>query len=536
MYKYLIIIIIIIFLSSISVQAQTQDSIGSIQTEKIDVIKRYEASILQAQRKKIKPNIKTKSFSPISYNYQLESSKDVEFERPDPIIKVLGYKGKATERQEIKNGYLYGSFGNYSNITVGSGYHYYIENWLEAGYKIDHNQASNYDSINYKYSKSNANLYAAYYLGERNKVKLDLNGSRNLHNLFQLDSLNNQVGATSYGANLSLMHNSFEQSGLSIQTDIGYTKYNNKIDTFGENLFSASTNIYKTINNELSIELPITYNSYSPDSLESVNNVSDLILSPNARYKKDNIYIKAGVQYVNADTNSILFPIFEVTMRDVYAGISLSIFTDIDYQRNSLSTLSKQNPYLETSSYTYSPSYKRGYNIRAGKAIGNIMTGLKISYNRWTNDRNYFDDGRFFNYDEIDRKEIVIAPQVKYSPSDNISFNLEPQYYVYLNEDDNAPLFYRPNLKIDLKGEQKIMDNKLSFNQSLSYYSDRNFGSTSSEGETSYFDLGLGTRYQVSKSIVVYANGTNLISSDNFVWNIYEVFEKQLWGGVKVLF
>ena len=73
----------------------SQIDTSGLNTEKVEVVKRYEASILQARKKKILYEKEdSKNDSPINYIYNVTTEKVIDFERPDPEIRALGFKGE----------------------------------------------------------------------------------------------------------------------------------------------------------------------------------------------------------------------------------------------------------------------------------------------------------------------------------------------------------------------------------------------------------------------------------------------------------
>ena len=129
-------IILIGLLISITVVAQ-QDSTG-IASEKVEVVKRYQASILQANRKEINFKREETTKSPIRYSYNLSGEKIIDFERPNPEIRPIGFKGNTETKKKVYNGYLYGGYGSHKTLPLGAAYHYYIEDWVDFGFSIDH--------------------------------------------------------------------------------------------------------------------------------------------------------------------------------------------------------------------------------------------------------------------------------------------------------------------------------------------------------------------------------------------------------------
>lgn len=515
----------------------------AIQAEKVEVVKRYEASILQARKKKISFEVEEKTHSPISYNYNVTTEKVIDFERPDPEIRALGYKGNPVTNPDLKDGYLYGAYGTHQTINAGAAYHYYIEDWLDAGFKVDHLSAQDtVDSYQSKMSQTQADIYLGYYLGTQSKVSL--NGYTKLANhnsaeFFGAEQLTS-LPINKFGGDLSFSHNSFEDKGFSVRVDAGYDYAIHKEDQdINDKILKAGLDIFKTINDKLSVNLPFCYQRLQASNIDtSAITVSDLMIEPNVRTSGHNYNLKAGVQYITGDSASFVFPIVDLTLTAVAAGIDVRLYTESSYMRNSLYNLSEINPYYFASSSDYSPSYKRSYNLAASYPLLDFVFQLGLGYNQYENEVNFYEtDVRRGVADYLDRDEFAITPQVSYSLTNNVSVKLKGVYNFFLTDFDLPTLItYQPKFRLMLEGEQVLLDEKLVLNQNLVYSSSREGIADQSIVPLTfekYIDLSVQARYRISPSFDVFVKGTNLFGNDYIVWNRQEVFKQQVWGGLK---
>lgn len=539
---------LLLFFWLYSIAAQGQDTMA-IPAENVEVVKRYEAAIAQAKRKKINFQKKDKVLSPLAYNYNVTTEKVIDFERPDPEIKALGYKGIAKVKKDVKNGYLYGGYGSHATLNAGAAYHYYIEDWLEAGLKIDH--FSSMDSLSlglFNYANTDVNAYAGYSLGEHTRVKLSGHSEYSRHAFYsgrEADSIA-IIPVDKYGVDLGFSHNVFEKHGFALRTGVAYKSSHHKLDSLKDKTYQAKLNILKTINDKMSVELPILYQRIGFDSIfiEPISqNVSDLVLSPNFRLRGSNFSIKAGINYITGDSVSIIFPLVHLSMTDVVGGVDISLFSEIDYQRNSLYNLSDLNPYFLASFSDYSPSVVKSYSLQARRKIKSLTGELTISFNNYTNEVIFVDDYLTprSNFKLVDRDEIAVTPRITYNLDDKIEVGLSATYNFFLT--DSLDLFYRQKFELQLSGKESLLNGKLTFDQSLKYVGSRAYNTAYDWIDVElpdggkldgYLDLALGFNYQVSPVLSVYGKGVNIIGSSYELWRFQPVFETQLWGGIKV--
>ena len=532
--------------------AHSQDT-TAISSEKVEVIKSYQAAILQAKKKKIPVSRKEQTQTPIRYNYNVTTEKVIDFERPDPEIKALGYQGGPITNKDAKNGYIYGGYGNKASLNLGAAYHYYIEDWLDAGFKVDHFSAK--DSVGLfgssqgplaSYSNTEADAYLGYSLGTQTKIKLaghsDFSRHRDYISFFD-DSLS-IIPVNRYGVDLGFSHNVFEDSGFVLRLGVGYESSKNKLDDFGDNGYKADINILKTISDKISVELPASYSRISPkDSLsEGLTSVGDLQLSPSIRYKGENYRAKVGLEYITGDEVNYIFPIIDIELNQVVEKFDLRLYTCSDYRRNSLYELSDIHPYYNSFTTDYSGYYHRAYNMMVSRMIGPLNTSLNFAYEIYDNDFNFVEnltrDVSRQNLEYVDREAFSIAPEIRYSLDDKVDIGLSGTYNIFLT--DSLDLFYKPTFTLGLHGKERLVNDKLELTQDLVYNSRRMVSQEIIDGVLfdldRFVDISLGVKYHISRTLSIYAKGTNLLGQEYFNWARQPLFRQQVWGGVKFRF
>jgi len=173
MKKFLFIIsIVIIQLGSAQAQEASPQDSSSIATEKVEVIKNYEAIIQQAKEKEVGLNEKTKDPVVINYSYSIDNRAQLDFERPEEVVRPLTYKSDHIDK-DVKDGSFYGGYGNFKTLSLGAAYHYYIEDWLEAGFSYDHLSADNTERSYQKFNTNRGKFYASYFLGKKTKAGVE---------------------------------------------------------------------------------------------------------------------------------------------------------------------------------------------------------------------------------------------------------------------------------------------------------------------------------------------------------------------------
>ena len=540
MKKYISLILATI--SSFSLVGQA-DSL-TIPAEQVEVVKRYEAAILQARKKKISYQGVEKKTTPISYSYNVTTEKVIDFERPDPEIRALSYSGDPARKEDLKDGYVYGAYGNYNTINAGAAYHYYIEDWLETGFKVDHfsSRDSTISSISEdplkKLATTNIDAYLGYYLGEQTKLTLQGNSNFSNRTVSYFDTPLS-IPLNQLGANLELSHNVFEEKGFALRVGGSYLRTSTDfvaISNQNENKYGAKLNILKSFSDKLSAEIPFSYQRYDSNNYAAVG---DLQIEPTLRLQGQNYGLSAGVQYITGDDVSLIFPLINLKLESVVAGLDLTLSSEAEYSRNALSFLSEIHPYHNFILDNYSPSYNKSYALGLDYALNDLDFSLDFSYNEYENEANFQDFILpFMNFNH--REAFVIKPQVAYQLTEEIELGLDFEYHFFLT--DSINLYYKPQAKLDFHAKQRLFDSKLELQQLVSFIGSRDVGRRleSSSGVAfqeselpSFWDVSFKLNYRLSPSFDLFAKGTNLLGQDYVIWNPVYAHKQQYWAGIK---
>lgn len=559
------ILYISIFLFIVCGLMAQQDS-TSIASEKVEVVKRYEASILQANRKEIGFKKEETTKPPINYSYNLTGEKIIDFERPNPEIRPIGFQGDTEARKKILNGYVYGGYGSQKTLPIGAAYHYYIEDWIDAGFRIDHFSAESTKSIetdnglfNSQYRDLQSNLYLGYHLGEQTKLRLEGDYGIDNRNTFGVDT--SDLNVRKLGGDFSFDHNVFEDNGFAVRLSAGYHSAFHKADDFRDNFFSGNLNMLKQITDKVTAELLVSFiRTAVNDSLSVYDSTSfvDLILQPNVRFRGQNFNAKVGLEYITNDASTFFFPIIDISMDRVISILDLRIYTESEYQRNSMYNLIEDVPYMLSLAADYSPSYMRSYNLYPSVDYLDFTFGLNLAYRTYDNDYNAvgFNESGRYTLGYLDREEFRLTPSVEWSNQDNLKFNLAYEHNFFLTSDI---LYYKPTSVLKVYGEQKFLRNKLTFTQDLAIIGNRKHSEfidilpapTQYEVQLPlYLDLGLGIKYRINDNIDIALKGLNLFQNNDLVnkesspkdinysaqWLGYPIPGSQFWGSLKIRF
>ena len=364
------------------------------------------------------------------------------------------------------------------------------------------------------------------------------------HNDLQVSNIDSlsRIPIDKYSVDLGFSHNVFEDNGFVLRFGVGYESSKNQLDLFSDDAYKADLNILKTINDKISAELPVSYKRILPNSpIIDFGVYSDLIVKPSVRYRSENYRAKLGIEFITGDEVNYLFPIVDIELIQVIEEIGLRLFTQSDYRRNSLYELSEIHPYFQSSFSSYSGYYQRTFNLTASRAVGPLNTALTFSYETYDNDNNFFESTSFNStirqgLGYVDRDAFVINPKLEYKLDDQVQLGLSASYFVFLT--DSLDLYYRPDFTLAFHGKEHFLNNKLELSQDLTFNSARSVSQEVFDGILfrldSFLDLSLGLKYHASPTFSFYIKGANLLGAEYDLWQLQPVFQRQVWGGLKL--
>lgn len=280
-----------------------QDSIP-LPTQNIKVVKQFQPRATEAKAIEIFPKqIKAATLPDLNISYDIPA-KEFSIEYPDPVIKPLVFE-ESLELDDKKDGYVKLGYGNLNSPFVESQFHYDIQDWFQTGFNIKHFSARDENPDIFRaYSRTDAEVYASYYLTDQTKATVDVfyeNQDRTLccSEVRAFDELPSTM-LDRYGLGLRIDHNSFSVKGLSSKHNLEVSRVNSRLNEESEYKFSYSSTSNKTINKKLLFNLPIGLDYFTSD--EWNDNPYQFTTRPNVFYKHKNLSIRGGAFLASNDS------------------------------------------------------------------------------------------------------------------------------------------------------------------------------------------------------------------------------------------
>lgn len=353
------------------------------------------------------------------------------------------------------------------------------------------------------------------------------------------------------GLNISLKSNYLKESKLYHAIGLSYTYYGDINKRIENRLkFTANLNqlIRSTDSNKLSLGLNIKLDYFS-SSFESLNQ-EDLYtsLNPFIRADFDEYYIKVGLNTVfktDSTTSNYLYPNIEAGISIIPDVLNAKIGIRGDYDRNSFSTLSKINPYVNSNIVLKDFNNKfEVYGHIEGKLAEKLDLSIGLSqstiknYPLFVNDSsNIFKNSFEVVYDEVEVLHANFSLGFEAKESVHLLFDFNYYNYTLKNE---LRAWHKPAFTASLGGHFSITDQLL-----LKTKIEANGKSFAKTFENEllvvkeldpFISLNLEIEYLFTNHLSFFLSFNNITSSDNRIWNDYPNQDLTLIGGLTYAF
>lgn len=340
---------LIVLFVMVSLSANTWAQVGGIETEEVEVIKSFEATLKDAEKVKIKPILP--SLVPIEKKYRYKVTiVPLEIQYPEPIIKPQAVIPDAPFKQS--NFFLKGGYGSLENP---SGQLYY-GNQIRDKYTID--IGANYEGMSQgtyddqAYQLADVDLRLSRRIGENNKLSLDAyTGLYARDNYFTIgdnppldkSEFQNFGGRLIFENLETFVKKPFYKVGIFYDyTDITVT------NNMQQDYIGGFVDIGSQINKHFSFSIPVGYTHTNTISNES--QTQDLLEArPSINYTKSKLKINVGVGYVDAGQDeSYLWPIGNITYALGGKYVSPFIQSSLNVRQNNLKNVGREYGWINT--------------------------------------------------------------------------------------------------------------------------------------------------------------------------------------------
>ena len=522
-----------------------QDSIP-LPTQNVKVVKQFQPKATEAQAIEIFPkDVKVTALPDLNVQYDIPE-KEFNIEYPDPVIKPLVYE-EDMEIKDNKDGYVKLGYGNLASPFVESQFHYDIQDWFQTGFNVRHFSAKDEDpEIFRSYARTDAELYASYYLTDQTKLTADVfyeNQDRSLC-CTEIKALENipSTMLDQYGFGIRLDHNSFSVKGFSTKHNIDISRVHSRLNEESEFKYGYSSTSNKTINKKLLFNLPLQFDYFTSDSWGE--NPYQFTTRPNVFFKDKNLSVRGGA-YVATTDSLYIRPHVEASYQFTKFNIEAKASYVANSETNSLHRFYDEMPFYQQAQDTLI-SFARHEKISLGALYKTKKSSIYLG-------------GFYSNYKDRPLYLLVAPSLHQKGLADFDGFGLEMQGHyalpkilsIYVDLEFNAYQWmvdlesfigptYIPPFQVDLKLVQepikglKIYQRMEYQNETAALFVQDDVALV--EMIPSFMDLSAGLEYVFKNKVGLHFEAGNLLNKSYQRYLFDNSFGINFQGGIKFLF
>lgn len=528
-----------------SLQAQTGP------TDKVDIIKNYEAQLLDANKIKVTPTLPPLDTT-TKYQDYIVPPRPASVTYEAPKLRPLGMGAARKEKQY--NGYLKAGGGIPSSIYGEGGYGFGVKDKFDGKIFARHHQANFKDYENQRFQNTEGRLSGSGKLTET--VSLEANAG------YEYDRVH------FYGYDHETLSFDEERVRQNFKTlDIGARVFNGERNDADFN-YSVAPKFYSMRDNEanketgfdlnlgaskwfaekhvLRVNLRTDFTSFSNVDKQKLNNI---YIQPSFTFHTDFLRVKVGGNFASNRDVFHVYPDAEVNLRVFGDGIQLFVAANGDLRKNTYRTISNYNPFIDIrgSDPDNAPTLLKNTDYR------NYFGGIRGNFS-WL---NYSVQGgystandlalyqTFFTSEGITRFEVLydsakiynLQGTLKLTPIENLTVGGTLSQNIFKMNKALAP-WGLPGLEGNFNAEYKVLDGKAGIRANC-YIADRierrDIDNVPGK-DGALVDFSFGGNYYFTKNIGAFLDINNILNNKRERWHTYPIYGMNVLVGLTARF
>lgn len=513
-------------------------------TDKVDIIKNYEAQLLDANKLNVTPTLPPLDTS-TKYQDYVVPPRPVKVKYDAPKLKPLGMKTGTKEEQY--HGYFKGGGGVPTSVYGELGYGFGVKDKFDARIWGRHHQANFKNRENQRFSNTD--------------VQIDGNGMIN-----KKTALEGKIGYSYdrvhfYGYDDSLYTYDAERVRQNFQTiDVGFRVFNGERNDADLNYFVAPKyyNLKDNYSNKengldlafgaskwfadkhvFRLALRTDFTTFRDTAKQQLNNI---YIQPSFTLHAGPVRFKIGGNFASNRDIFHIYPDAELAVRVFGDGIQLFVGANGDLRKNTYRTMSDYNPFVQIrNSELRNTDYRnyfggvRGnlgwinYTIQGGYATAGDLALYQTSFTSEgiTRFDVLYDTARITNI----QGTVILKPTKDITVTGTLSQNI-------FKMSNALAAWGLPGLEGNFNGEYRLLDSRAAFKANL-YIADRinRRDENAIPGKDgALFDFGLGGSYRFSKYFGAFLDINNILNNRRERWHNYPIYGTNVLVGLTARF
>lgn len=520
--------------------------VTGIETEEVQVVKSFEATLRDATKVAIKPKVQPVVPREKKYRYKV-TIVPLEINYPSPEIKPQSVMADLPYRKS--NFFIKGGYGTLDNAHGDLYFGSQVSDLWHVDLDLHHRQLTDdrtESPINY--SKSYGNIKLTRSLANKTSISLYLDGKyHDYDNYFNLDNQGREVNQAfdrivqDYAAAIEWKSIDQQADGLSYRIRGGYqtTMLNASINK-SQDQVGLDASLRYGFNSKFHIDVPLSF-IHTADHNDELDKIQDvLVVRPQVSYTGKSLNINLGLGYAKDYTNGneYMWPVGRISYAIGGKYLAPFVQSSLITRQNSLSTTLDESPWA---------SLTNGQNITTfvSKEASGGLRG-ELGFISYSGEVGYREMDQLWDYQHTtSSNNRLVSPITKnptglytkgsldFAVSSTSTLGASMDYFMTTEE------LYIPKFTIDVFTRIAMWNSKLVLTPSLSL-ANAVTAHVDTGGElvktNEMIQLNGDLQFWPSKNIGIYLQGVNLLDNRYVRWAGYPVPGIHFSGGIAAKF
>ena len=496
------------------------DTSKKITINDVNVIKDFEAKLIDAQPISINPFLPRSVERPLYYPYEL-TIIPLDLDYPDPVIKPFAME--VDDEKEQYEFYLEGGYGTINNPNAKLSYALVKEDKFTFNSFIQYDALDNSENVRLQKNKHvDIILGGSYRIGENHEISAQIDSDIAQRNLYSTEVRTAQIDEAVFNRdysknNLSASIKNIEQENglkyyLTPQLDISYINQ--------REIRNTSLGLEGEISKTTGLHHQFSFNFFA--NYSSVNSDLDpnqflVHLSPSYHFDGDGWWIMLGGQGSFTNEERFFWPNTELGINIAEQKVQAFVGSRQDAQINDVNSIINEVPFMFADLDSIETTVQQSIYGGARGNLGRLQYEGKAAYNNVTNYQFFNPEFvRFFEMAQVfdDNKIIEIQGSISLDLRSWLKLGGSvTQRFFDLNTFSEA--WGIPEFELATFGQARLLSDRLRLRAEFLFANRVNYQFREETGTLNeLFDLNLEARFTLTDHFGVYLNGFNLLDNE----------------------
>lgn len=524
-----------ILLAALFLMATASFAQKNLPTESVDVIKQFNARLIDAERFVVPPVLPLVDTSNRRQFYNI-LAKPLNVNYPAPKIRPLEWRTDPTA--DIYKTYLQGGMGFPRAFYFDGSHDFVTKDNLSIGIDLNHYSADNSKNLeNQRFGNTQINGNAIFKTDKGFSVLGNVGYKTNTLYFYGYNDLDDD-----FPTQLS-----YDAKDVKQRFNIFYAdaKVYNSEPTVADFNYSASVNLYAMEDNyaaretgfdlgltgtkwfdkkhPLSVTLQTDFTSYDDTTAQSLNN---FFLKPNFGFHSDRFRFKVGANIASHADEFYIYPDLEASVNVVDNLITAFAGIEGGLQKNNFRNLTDYNPFLSSRVDIRNSFYTNFFGGIKGEFKGIKYRG-QVGFKNVDNLALFVTNGDSiprFNVLYDTANIVTISGEISTQLTDGIGLIAAVSQNIFDLQREDKP-WHLPTLTFNVGAVLSLLEEKLKVRADL--YLQNGVPARTSNNESRslgpLYDVSAGAEYQLTDNIGLFARVNNMLNNRRQRWQHYPV-------------